>query len=284
MSLYLRREADEHEPELRLTATVYEGRPFAMLQAEVANRGASALRVQSFRVIDAGRLDLGSPAGDWRIYKEGWQNWSPALVLPVSGEDLPMSPPVVGPATRPPERPGRFLSEMMTAIAGPGSGASLVTGFTTAADQFSQVWLDRDEAALTAASYADGVGLAPGGRLASERLLIEPGAGPQAAMRRYGDALATDSGAVPWPTPVAGWCSWYCYWQGVSEEAVLANLDYISEHRRELPFEYVQVDDGYQAGIGDWLTPNDKFPHGMGWVADRIHERGLKAGLWLARS
>jgi alpha-galactosidase len=81
---------------------------------------------------------------------------------------------------------------------------------------------------------------------------------------------------------VAGWCSWYYYFQGVSEEAVLANLDYIAERRRELPFEFVQVDDGYQAEIGDWLTPNAKFPHGMGWVADRIHERGFKAGIWLA--
>jgi alpha-galactosidase len=44
----------------------------------------------------------------------------------------------------------------------------------------------------------------------------------------------------------------------------------------------VQVDDGYQAGIGDWLTPNEKFPHGMGWIAERIHKQGYKAGLWLA--
>jgi alpha-galactosidase len=45
---------------------------------------------------------------------------------------------------------------------------------------------------------------------------------------------------------------------------------------------YVQVDDGYQAGIGDWLTPNERFPHGIGWIADRIHDAGYKAGLWLA--
>jgi alpha-galactosidase len=49
-----------------------------------------------------------------------------------------------------------------------------------------------------------------------------------------------------------------------------------------MPFDYIQLDDGYQAAIGDWLTPNEKFPHGVGWIADRIHERGFKAGLWLA--
>ena len=62
----------------------------------------------------------------------------------------------------------------------------------------------------------------------------------------------------------------------------MANLDEIALRRREMPFEYVQIDDGYQAEIGDWLTTNEKFPHGMGWLADQIHDRGFKAGLWLA--
>ncbi|MDP2674861.1 MAG: alpha-galactosidase [Dehalococcoidia bacterium] len=34
--------------------------------------------------------------------------------------------------------------------------------------------------------------------------------------------------------------------------------------------------------MGDWLTPNEKFPRGMSWLAQRIHEGGFKAGLWLA--
>jgi alpha-galactosidase len=48
-----------------------------------------------------------------------------------------------------------------------------------------------------------------------------------------------------------------------------------------LPFDVFQVDDGWQAGIGDWEA-NAKFPSGMGWLADRIKETGRKAGLWLA--
>jgi len=79
-----------------------------------------------------------------------------------------------------------------------------------------------------------------------------------------------------------GWCSWYYYWWNIDEEKILANLAFLSEHRRELPVEYVQIDDGYQAGIGDWTTVNEKFPHGLAWLAQRIHEKGFKAGLWLA--
>jgi len=282
LEVILRRERDEHEPDLALTVTVYGDRPQVALRMEVANRSRAALRVQALHPLDGARVDLGTAVGGWRFFEEGWQNWSVASVQPVSGEDLYMEPPVVGPMTQPPAQPGRFVADLMGAVVDPATSDGVVAGFISTADQFSQVWFDRDGAALSAASYADGITVAPGAKLASERLLIEPTRAPLDALQTYGDALAAEMEAVPWPTPVQGWCSWYYYWQGVSEESVLANLDYLTRHRRELPFEYVQVDDGYQAGIGDWLTPNDKFPHGMGYIADRIHDAGYKAGLWLA--
>jgi alpha-galactosidase len=280
-AVVLARESDEHEPELTVTFTLYEGMPFATARAEVVNRGKTAIKVAAFHVLDGGRVELGAEAKDWRFYKEGWQDWSPALVLPISGEDVPMSPPVIAPRTQPERIQGRFLSELMAVMRAP-SGASLLAGFTSAAAQFSQVWLDREAQTLTAASYADRIEVAPGGRLASETLLIEPSADALESMRRYGDSLGRASDAIPWAEPVAGWCSWYYYFHGISEAEVLANLDEISSRRREMPFQYVQIDDGYQAEIGDWLIPNEKFPHGMGWLANQIHQKGFKAGLWLA--
>ncbi len=267
---------------LVLEATLYEGQPFVLLSLRLENRNDSPLAVQAFHVIDEAKIGLGGPPSGWKIYKEGWQNWTPAIVLPCSGEDLYWSPPVIGPSTQPPQRPGRFLAEMMATVKDGESGRAFVAGFVTTGRQFSQVWLDRDGPALTAASYGDGVPVAPGGHLGSEKLLVRLGDDPLVAMQSYGDILAAEMGAKPWPQPVTGWCSWYYYWQGVSEEAILANLEFLRWHRDELPVEYVQIDDGYQAGIGDWLTPNQKFPRGMKWLADQIHDRGFKAGLWLA--
>lgn len=44
-----------------------------------------------------------------------------------------------------------------------------------------------------------------------------------------------------------------------------------------------QIDDGYQSATGDWLSiDNKKFPNGMKSVADKIHSKGMLAGLWLA--
>ncbi len=281
-ALLLRRRGGAGEPELRLNVALYDEQPFVLLRAEVANATAGPLRVRAFHVLEGGPLRLGPDSRAWRFYKEGWQNWSPALVLPCAGEDIYMAPPVIGPITQPPSRRGRFLSELVTAVVDPATGEALTAGFVSAADQFSQLWLDRGRRSLTAASYADGIEVAPGARLASERLLLEPTRRALESLEHYGDALARGAGAVPWPHVVTGWCSWYYYWQGVREETILENLEFLAQHRDELPVEYVQIDDGYQAGIGDWLTPNEKFPHGMAWLAEQVHARGFKAGLWVA--
>lgn len=281
LSLTLARETDDDEPELTFTLTLYDG-GFVTVQAEVQNTNAAPLRVQTFHVLDHATLDLGAASNTLRFYKHGWQSWSPTLVLDCAGEDVDATPPVIAQGTRPPVADGRFVSDMMTAIADPASGHGIVAGFISAADQFSHLWFDRGESALAAASYADGIEVAHRATLASEILYIEPSAAPLDAMSRYGDSLALQMEALPFDAVTSGWCSWYYYFANVTEADVLANLAFLSENSATLPIGYVQIDDGYQSEIGDWLTANEKFPHGMKHLADEIHARGYKAGLWLA--
>ncbi|MBI1885956.1 MAG: galactokinase [Chloroflexi bacterium] len=278
----LRRRGGGGEPALTLDVALYENRPFTVLQSHLDNATGRPVNVQAFHVMHGGPLRIGPKPRAWRFYKHGWQNWSPTLVLGCDGEDLDVRPPVAGPATRPPRKRGRFLSELVTAVFDPTTGLGVTTGFISAADQLSQVWLDRGRRTLTAASYADGVQVAPGAALSSERLAVDITSHPLQGLPAYGDALAREMGAAPWPHVVSGWSSWYYYWQGISEKVILENLELLAARRAELPLEYFQIDDGYQAGIGDWLTPNEKFPRGMAWLAGRIRERGLKPGLWLA--
>jgi alpha-galactosidase len=271
------------EAKLEVELTLYDEHPFVVIQCSLSNLSAEPMRVSAYYPLDSGGLDLGSPPETWRFYKHGWQSWSPTVVLDCAGEDVAMAPPVIGPGMQPEAREGRFVSEMMTAIVSPESGLAVVAGFVTAGAQMSQVWLDRKGGTLTAASYADGITVPPGGRLASERLLIEPTRGPLEAMEHYGDALGRSMGARPSAEVASGWCSWYYYWQRVTEEAVLANLEELKRKGRyALPMEYVQIDDGWQAAVGDWLDVNEKFPHGLKWLVERIHEAGFRAGLWLA--
>lgn len=78
-----------------------------------------------------------------------------------------------------------------------------------------------------------------------------------------------------------GYTSWYNYYSNISEEII--NRDLASICNQDTKFECFQIDDGYQQAIGDWLiTDKNKFPNGMKVIADKIHESGMIAGLWLA--
>ncbi len=90
------------------------------------------------------------------------------------------------------------------------------------------------------------------------------------------------------PRAPAGWCSWYVYWQGITEDETIKNTDWLAANLKKFGCEYVQIDDGWQ-GVGsgsgenrDWyVTEPKKFPHGMKWLAGQIRERGFRPGLWL---
>ncbi len=91
------------------------------------------------------------------------------------------------------------------------------------------------------------------------------------------------------PRPPVGWLSWYCYYCDFDEAKTLAITDFAVEHFKKYGFEYVQLE--------TWEKNSDrlpvclyynslewdeaKFPHGMKWISDQIHERGLKSGLWI---
>lgn len=82
------------------------------------------------------------------------------------------------------------------------------------------------------------------------------------------------------PPPIAGWTSWYQHYTSVSQAIVLDNLRQFAEHR--LPINLVQIDDGWQAAIGDWTSVSSRFKDGMHHLAQQIHQKGYQAGLWIA--
>ena len=73
--------------------------------------------------------------------------------------------------------------------------------------------------------------------------------------RRAGRAGATASrrppGVGPLRPPPTAWCSWYHYFERVTQDDIEENLQAIGE--LDLDVDVVQIDDGYQAEIGDWL-------------------------------
>jgi hypothetical protein len=88
------------------------------------------------------------------------------------------------------------------------------------------------------------------------------------------------------PTAPIVWSSWTSYYEAVREQDIVLNAEWLGTHLKPYGLEYVELDDGYDRGTkGEhyWIENWDekKFPHGPAWLTRYIHNRGMKAGLWL---
>ncbi len=80
--------------------------------------------------------------------------------------------------------------------------------------------------------------------------------------------------------PATGYTSWYYHYNRISPDDLYAVIDR-SAHTGA-PIDIIQIDDGFQRRVGDWLDLKPEFGGSLRPVVDRIHEAGFKAGLWLA--
>jgi alpha-galactosidase len=88
------------------------------------------------------------------------------------------------------------------------------------------------------------------------------------------------------PTPPMGWNSWNTFQTKISEKLVMETADMIvSSGMKDAGYTYLVLDDGWMSmqrntKTGDLVADPEKFPHGMKVVADYVHSKGLKFGLY----
>ncbi len=85
-------------------------------------------------------------------------------------------------------------------------------------------------------------------------------------------------------TPPMGWNSWNKFGCNVSEDLIMGMADaMVSSGMKDAGYEYVVIDDCWQVSRdekGDIVADKDKFPHGIKYLADYIHGKGLKFGIY----
>ncbi len=80
--------------------------------------------------------------------------------------------------------------------------------------------------------------------------------------------------------PPMGWCSWYCFGPNVTGADIQRNLDWISTNAPQL--RYIQIDDGYQPWMGDWLETGKSFGGDIKTVLRDIRRHGFEPAIWVA--
>ncbi len=85
--------------------------------------------------------------------------------------------------------------------------------------------------------------------------------------------------------PPMGWNSWNTFGENISEELVMEAADaLVSTGLRDAGYTYVVIDDCWSLrernAEGKIVADPAKFPHGMKYLADYIHSKGLKFGMY----
>lgn len=204
------------------------------------------------------------------VYEEGWQSWTPTTTYRLG--EPPVRPPRADSRAHcylPGRVPaaGAYQGEGLLAVDPGDGGAVRLFATPDPGAELPSVRAVRDGRRVVVSApgpveeHADGSG------------------GLAGALRRWARSYASRARVgEPRPAPTV-WCSWYHYFTKVTEDDIVENLDAMDD--LELPIDVVQIDDGYQAEIGDWLTLSTSF-RSVGDLAGRIRDRGRRAGIWIA--
>jgi alpha-galactosidase len=188
---------------------------------------------------------------------------------------------------------GKVSSHSCLGLTDAGGTSAYLIGFTVLDRAFYtvQAMTSNDDSAVQLHAYVhrEGTFLKPGETLKFSPLVIWRGTSLSSLLDRYARVTGEKLGVKKrYREKRRGWCSWYHYYGMENEQDILRNVEDLS---RSLPAPkgmVIQIDDGWNLQSkeqkrvwGDWV-PGYKFPQGMRWLTDHIHELGFDAGLWLA--
>lgn len=264
---------------------------FAVLWSDIKNLGCSTIQIEEITLLEVknGSLLLGSGITDWVLFKNTVDKSGLITSHHFGNPEFQIKE-----ATASGLEDGAIalaketdyttiVSNYMTVIRSASTKESILLGYITVQSQFGSMRFtcshDENEfISLQSLCSFDSIPLKTGEKMSSEKLIIDFDEAFQAI-----DRYAKISGFLNQRTslknyfPPSGWCSWYFFYESVTEKNILDNLDYIVKNH--IPAEYILIDMGWEERLGD-LYPNHKFPKGMKWLADRIHSHGKKAGIW----
>ncbi len=238
---------------------------------QLRNTGKGAVRVREVVLFDAAHgLD-----GDTPVYAEGFQMLSQTAGTLAKPAD-------VGSYTdrdhyRLPERPGfRTVYGMM--LLSPRASERILVGFASCRRFNGKIHFNAER--LSAVLETENLELRPGQTWELEELIVRADASRECLLDRLAGALGKNHPRLRHDPVPTGWCSWYCFGPSVTARNIADNLGWIATHLPEL--RYIQIDDGYQPWMGDWLDSGKAFGGDVRGVLKDIRGRGFEPAIWVA--
>lgn len=265
---------------------------------QLENRGSQSIVLEKLYLARNARFDASEVSHeikrDLGFYENGWQSWSlsgfySAGQKPRRTHFDRLYPGVWAAAGTPTTRQkGKFACDFYGVLFDRYSRCGWVAGFLSQHEQFGSVEANLGmDTSLNLWANFNGVLLPPGTKQVTDWAVLLEVKGIQEnytkdPLEEYIQMVARENRArVPGSVP-AGWCSWYHFYQKVTQEDIRRNLVAARENRDHWPLELIQIDDGFEAYVGDWHLFHDRFPEGVSGLAEDIRKAGFMAGIWLA--
>ena len=309
---------DKNNVEYTLTFAIPQAVPLLLWKIKIHNLGTSDIAIHDINLMNAGYfrkkgflpkggltlVRAGIPEGGHGVirfhhnpgepafYTNGWQSWS------YSGTYRPNEHPINtrlgvfakmlwnNPGAPKPKIPGRFTSEMFGILGDRSHRVGILAGFLSQKQHFGvlEAHVDALYPAMRLLANGDGALLKAGMEISTDWAVINfLDIDSEEPLGTYLEAVAKENNvSIKNNQPITGWCSWYHYFQNVTENDILQNIESIKEIKDDLKLNLIQIDDGFEKQIGDWLKSHNRFPHGVAPLADKIRSSGFLPGLWLA--
>jgi alpha-galactosidase len=233
--------------------------------------------------------------GELAFFSNGWQTWSytgtygAKDVYRATRLGLIEAQRWYASGRTPQRKQGLFISDMFGVLGDRKHRTGILAGFLAQKQHFGSLEAyiaDPLDPALSLWASGDRARLSPGAQITTDWAVIQfVDIDARDPLGPYLEAVAREhvlrSSVTRHPSSV-GWCSWYHFYQDISEEKIRANLQAAVKMRDSLPLELIQIDDGFQTHAGDWFDFSPGFPEGVDRLADEIKAAGLTPGLWLA--
>ncbi|RAJ87346.1 alpha-galactosidase [Chitinophaga dinghuensis] len=160
----------------------------------------------------------------------------------------------------------------------PSADAELLLGYTSSKRWVGKFYISKDTIKL--AEDLENMELAPGKEFQLEELMVAKGKDGNQLLDKFAGRIQKNHPRLEFKAPPDGWCSWYCFGPKVTAKNVYDNLDYIKANAPVL--KYIQLDDGYQPHMGDWLAVGNSFGGNVQQVLHTIKEKGFEPAIWVA--
>ncbi len=160
----------------------------------------------------------------------------------------------------------------------PSADAELLLGYTSSNRWVGKFYISKDTIRL--AEDLENMELAPGKEFQLEELMVTKGKDGNQLLDKFAGRIQKNHPRLEFKAPPDGWCSWYCFGPKVTAKNVYDNLDYIKANAPVL--KYIQLDDGYQPHMGDWLAVGNSFGGNVQQVLHTIKEKGFEPAIWVA--